>query len=46
MLDNDLTEKEYVYREIEKKNTKDVTFAIIVKSNKQIAEWSDFLTEK
>lgn len=46
MLDNDLTEKEYVYREIEKKDTKDVTFAIIVKSNKQIAEWSDFLTEK
>lgn len=59
MLDNDLLEKEFVYREIEKKlphpnpllweergQEENISFAIIVKSNKQIWEWTEFLTEK
>jgi len=44
MLENDMVEKEFVYREIVKNNNENTTFAIIVKSNKQIGEWSDFLT--
>lgn len=46
MLENDLKEKEFVYKEIEKNNDKDITFAIIVKTNKQVWEWSNFLINK
>lgn len=46
MLENDMVEKEFVYREIEKNNNENTSFAIIVKSNKQIGEWSDFLSQK
>jgi len=46
MLENDLKEKEFVYREIENKNWDWETFAIIVKTNRQVEEWSLFLKQK
>ncbi len=46
ILENDLKEKEFVYREIKKKNLDEETFAIIVKTNRQVEEWSLFLKQK
>ncbi len=46
LFENDIKEKEYVYREIKEKYNQNENFAIIVKTNKQITEWSDFLTQK
>lgn len=46
ILENELKEKQFVFEEIQKNNTKDTTFAIIVKTNTQVEEWSSFLTKK
>lgn len=46
ILQNDLKEKLFVYNEIKRLNNPDTTFAIIVKKNKQIEEWSLFLKQK
>jgi len=46
MLENDIKEKLFVYNEIKKYNNPNSTFAIIVKTNKQVEEWSLFLKQK
>lgn len=46
VLENDLKEKLFVYNEIKRLESPDTTFAIIVKKNRQISEWSEFLKQK
>jgi len=46
IFENDLKEKLFIYNEIQKNNTPDNTFAIIVKKNKQVEEWTSFLKQK
>lgn len=46
VLENDIKEKLFVYNEIKKLTSPDTTFAIIVKKNKQVSEWSEFLKQK
>ncbi len=46
VLENDIKEKLFVYNEIKRLQTPEKTFAIIVKKNKQVEEWSLFLKQK
>lgn len=46
VLENDLKEKLFVSNEIKKLFSPEKTFAIIVKKNKQVSEWSEFLKQQ
>lgn len=43
ILSDEQTEKIFVMEEIQKKNNKNETFAIIVRSNREVLEWTDFM---
>ena len=42
ILSDDMTEKMYVLDKIKSLNTSDTTFAVIVRSNKEVAEWTSY----
>lgn len=46
VLENDIKEKLFVYNEIKRLESPEKTFAIIVKKNRQVSEWSEFLKQK
>ncbi len=46
LFENDIKEKFFVYNEILRLNKEKNTIAIIVKKNKQVEEWSNFLKER
>lgn len=46
VLENDIKEKLFVCNEIKRLESPDKTFAIIVKKNRQVSEWLEFLKQK
>ncbi len=46
ILENEFLEKNFVYEQIVKKDINKESFAVIVKTNKQVEEWTDFFQRK